>query len=138
MYGLLADLVVVLHLVFVVFVALGGVLVWRAHWLAWLHLPAVVWGVGIEWSGAICPLTPFEVWLRQRAGQVGYRGDFVDHYLLPLLYPAGLTRELQIGLGVAVLLLNVLVYGRWLRVAHRRRLVSTSRVRHPADQRRRE
>ena len=115
MYRLLTDLVVLLHAGFVAFVAAGGLLVWRRPRLAWVHLPAVVWAVGIEWSGAICPLTPLEVWLRRRAGQTGYRGDFIDHYVLPLLYPAGLTRELQIGLGAAALLLNLVVYGWCLR-----------------------
>ena len=119
MYGILADLVVLLHVVFVVFVTLGGLLVWRRPRLAWVHLPALVWGVGIEWAGAICPLTPLEGWLRRRAGESGYQGDFIDHYVTPLLYPPGLTRELQIALGVGVLVLNLVVYGRWLR---RRRL----------------
>ena len=118
MYGLLADLVVCVHAAFVVFVAAGGLLVWWAPRVAWAHLPALAWGVGIEWSGKICPLTPLEAWLRRLAGQTGYRGDFIDRYIMPLLYPAGLTRELQIGLGVAVLLLNMAVYGRWL---HRRK-----------------
>ena len=115
MHGTLADLVVLLHAAFAAFVAAGGLLVWRRPRLAWVHLPALVWGVGIEWSGAICPLTPLEIWLRQRAGQAGYRGDFIDHYVMPILYPAGLTRERQFGLGAAVLLLNLVVYGWWLR-----------------------
>ena len=115
MYRLLTDLVVLLHAGFVAFVAAGGLLVWRRPRLAWVHLSAVVWAVGIEWSGAICPLTPLEVWLRRRAGQTGYRGDFIDHYVLPLLYPTGLTRELQIGLGAAALLPNLVVYGWCLR-----------------------
>ena len=114
MYGFLADLVVVVHAGFVVFVAAGGVLVWRAPWVAWAHVPALVWGVAIEWSGAICPLTPLETRLRQLGGDAGYRGDFIDHYVTPILYPAGLTRELQIALGVGVLLFNLAVYSRWL------------------------
>ncbi|HJN45805.1 MAG: hypothetical protein CL477_05995 [Acidobacteria bacterium] len=125
MYGFLADLVVVVHAAFVVFVVAGGLLVWRAPRVAWAHLPAVVWGVGIEWSGAICPLTPLEVWLRRQAGLAGYRGDFIDYYVMPLLYPAGLTREVQIVFGVAALVLNLVVYGWWLR---RRRLASRRRV----------
>ena len=115
MHGILADLVVLLHAAFVLFVAAGGLLVWRWPRLVWVHLPALVWGVGIEWSGAICPLTPLEIWLRERAGQVDYRGDFVDHYVMPILYPVGLTRERQLGLGVAVILLNLVIYGWWLR-----------------------
>ena len=119
MYGLLASLVVLLHVGFVTFIVVGGLLVWRSPRVAWVHLPGVAWGVGIEWSGAICPLTPLEIWLRHRAGQAGYRGDFIDHYVMPLLYPAGLTLEMQFGFGIAILLLNLLVYG-WL--LHRRRL----------------
>lgn len=114
MYRLLADLVVVAHLAFVLFVALGGLSVWRWPRLAWVHLPAVAWGVAVEWSGAICPLTPLELFLRRHGGQAGYDGDFIEQYLLPMLYPAGLTREMQIALGGAVLGLNLLFYGRWL------------------------
>ena len=113
MNGFLADLMVGLHAAFVVFVAVGGLLVWKVPRLAWLHLPAVAWGVGVEWTGAICPLTPIEVWLRQQAGEVGYQGDFVDQYVMPWLYPSGLTRELQIGLGLGALILNLVVYGYW-------------------------
>jgi len=114
MYGLLADLVVVAHLAFVLFVALGGLSVWRWPRLAWVHLPAVAWGVTVEWSGAICPLTPLELSLRRHGGQAGYDGDFIEQYLLPMLYPAGLTREMQLALGGAVLGLNLLFYSRWL------------------------
>ena len=129
MSGFLADLVVVLHAAFVVFVAVGGLLVLKAPRLAWLHLPAVAWGVGIEWSGSICPLTPIEVWLRQQAGEVGYQGDFVDQYVMSWLYPDGLTRELQIGLGVSVLMLNLIVYGYAIRA--RRFRVRRSRLQRP-------
>ena len=129
MNGFLADLMVGLHAAFVVFVAVGGLLVWKVPRLAWLHLPAVAWGVGVEWTGAICPLTPIEVWLRQQAGEVGYQGDFVDQYVTPWLYPDGLTRELQIGLGVSVLILNLIVYGYAIRA--RRFRVRRSRLRRP-------
>ena len=110
MYGLLADAVVLMHLAFVIFVTLGGLLVWKWHRLAWVHLPAVVWGVWIEWSGAICPLTPFENWFRARSGQQMYEGDFIQHYVLPVLYPSELTRGVQIGLGTLVLVIHVVVY----------------------------
>ena len=113
LYSLLADAVVGIHLAFVGFVVLGGLAVWRWPRLAWLHLPAVVWGVGIELSGAICPLTPWENWLRHRAGEAGYQGDFIERYLLPLLYPAGLTRTDQVVLGSLVVVVNVAAYG-WL------------------------
>lgn len=109
-YGLLADLVVALHFLFVVFVVLGGLLVLRWPWLAWVHLPVAVYGATIEFVGWICPLTPLEKSLRRAAGEAGYHGGFIEHYILPLLYPSALTRELQLGLGLAVLLFNVVVY----------------------------
>ncbi len=108
---LAADAVVLLHLAFVVFVAGGGLLVWRWPRWAWLHLPAAAWGVWIEFAGWICPLTPLENALRRTVGQAGYPGGFIDHYLWPLLYPAGLTREWQWALGAGVLVLNGVVYG---------------------------
>jgi hypothetical protein len=107
---LAADIVVLVHVGFVLFVVLGGLLVLRWRRLAWLHVPAVVWGVTIEWAGWICPLTPLEHSLRRRGGATGYRGDFIEHYLLPLLYPAQLTREWQTMLGGAALAVNVFVY----------------------------
>lgn len=109
--ALLADAVVLLHLAFVVFVALGGLAVrWRPL-LAWAHVPAAVWGVAIEWSGAVCPLTPLENRLRACAGGPGYEGDFVERYVVALLYPAGLTRTTQIALGCGVILINAAAYG---------------------------
>lgn len=113
-YALLADLILLLHLGFILFVVLGGLLVWRRAWVAWLHLPAAAWGVLVELMGWICPLTPLENRLRRLAGQSGYDGDFIAAYLLPLIYPHGLTREIQIGLGLAVLLVNLLLYARLL------------------------
>lgn len=110
----LADALALLHFGFVVFVVAGGVLVLRWPRVAWAHLPAAAWGVAIELGGWICPLTPLENALRRSAGESGFTGGFVEHYLLPVLYPAGLTRTVQIGLGVGVLLLNLLVYGWWV------------------------
>ena len=110
-YGLLADLVLLAHAGFVVFVVLGGLSVLRWPRLAWLHLPAAAWGAGIEFAGAICPLTPLELHLRSLAGQQGYAGGFVEHYVFALLYPEGLTRNVQLALGVLVVVINVLVYG---------------------------
>jgi len=121
-YRILADIVALAHLGFVVFVVLGALLVLRRPRLAWLHLPAAAWGVAIEWAGWICPLTPLENRLRTLAGQAGYSGGFVEHYLLPLLYPAGLTRGDQILLGSGALLLNLALYAILLRrLAHRER-----------------
>jgi len=105
------------HVGFVLFVVLGGLLVLRWRRLAWLHVPAVVWGVTIEWAGWICPLTPLENVLRRRSGTTGYQGDFIEHYLLPLLYPAQLTREWQMILGGVALAVNVFVYWRIFRAA---------------------
>lgn len=119
--GLAADLVVLAHFGFILFVALGGFLALRWRKIAWVHFPCVSWGVLIEWFGWLCPLTPLEYRLRKLAGEAGYTGGFIDHYIVPLVYPAGLTRKVQIGLGVLVLLINLLVYGRVLRVQHRRR-----------------
>ena len=109
-YRFAADAVLAVHLAFVLFVVCGGLLVLRAPRLAWLHLPAVAWAAFVELSGSICPLTPLEVALRRGAGDAGYGGDFVEHYLIALLYPAGLTRELQMVLGAAVVLINLVVY----------------------------
>ena len=111
LYRIVADLVVILHLAFVVFVLVGGALVlwWRRA--VWLHLPAVAWGAAIEFGGWICPLTPLENWLRLQGGESRYSSDFIEHYVLPLLYPAGLTREVQVALGAIVLAVNLAIYG---------------------------
>lgn len=114
-HALLADLLVGLHLLFVAFVVLGGLLVLRWPRAAWIHLPAAVWGALIEFTGGICPLTPLEQALRSRAGQAGYRGGFVEHYLLPILYPAGLSRDVQLVLGGLVIVVNLTVYALALR-----------------------
>ena len=106
-----ADTVVVVHLLFILFAVLGGLLVWRWRGLVWLHVPAALWGVLVELMRWPCPLTPLEHSLRLAAGQAGYRGGFVEHYMLPIIYPGGLTPQIQIGLGVFVLLLNALIYG---------------------------
>ena len=111
LYGILADIVVWCHLAFVLFAVLGATLAVRLHWVVWLHLPAVFWAVWIELSGGTCPLTPLEIGLRQRAGQGGYRGDFVEHYLMPLLYPVDLTRNIQVLFGLIVLVVNLALYG---------------------------
>jgi hypothetical protein len=115
MYTVLADVVLVAHLGFVLFVVFGGVLVLRWRWVRWLHLPAVAWGAAVEFAGWICPLTPLEDRLREQAGSHGYQSDFVSRYLLPALYPEGLTRTAQIALGLMVLSLNVAIYAFVLR-----------------------
>lgn len=109
-YTITADLVVLLHVCFVLFVLLGGFLVlWRSS-LAWCHVPAVVWAAGIEFLGWVCPLTPLENMLRARGGDVAYETGFVEHYIMPILYPAALTRKMQIGLGIIVLGINMVIY----------------------------
>jgi hypothetical protein len=112
-----ADAVVAIHFAFVLFVALGGFLALRWRRIAWLHVPAALWGAAIELGGWICPLTPLENYLRERGGLAGYEGDFVERYMLPLLYPDRLTRELQVALGIIVLLVNLVVYWRVMRHA---------------------
>lgn len=110
MHGALADAVLVAHFAFVLFVVLGGLLVLRWPKAAWAHVPAAVWGAAIEFFGWICPLTPLENELRRRAGEAGYSGDFVARYLLPVLYPEGLTRDVQLALGTTVLVVNLGIY----------------------------
>jgi len=110
-YRVLADLLVLFHLAFVLFVAFGGLLVLRRRGWAWVHLPAAAWGALIEFGGWICPLTPLEVRFRVLGGEAGYPGGFVEHYLIPLLYPGTLTRLNQIGLGLLVVAVNLIVYG---------------------------
>jgi hypothetical protein len=107
---LAADLVVVLHFAFVVFVVLGGMLAWRHPAFAWLHLPAAAWGAYAELTATVCPLTPLENALRESAGASGYTGSFVEHYLMPLLYPVGLTSADQRWLGALVIGINLVVY----------------------------
>ena len=110
-YRLAADAVVLLHVAFIVFVVLGGLLALRRPWVAILHLPAAVWAVLIESFGWICPLTPLEVELRIAGGKAGYQGGFVDRYIVPLVYPATLTQPVQWALAVFVFLVNVAIYG---------------------------
>jgi hypothetical protein len=110
LFNFLADLVVILHLLFVFFVLLGGFLVLWKSWFAWYHVPAVLWAACIEFFGWICPLTPLENMLRGRGGIAGYHGGFVEHYIVPALYPASLTRQMQINLGIIVLSINIGIY----------------------------
>lgn len=113
LYQLLADLVVLIHLGFVVFAVLGGLLSLKWRRFAWIHLSAVIWAATVEFFGWVCPLTPLENWLRVRAGEAAYSSDFVARYILPVLYPEELTRELQIGLGIFVIVVNLAIY-RWM------------------------
>ena len=112
---LLANTVVACHALFIVFVVCGGFAAWRWRWVAALHIPCAVWGILIEYRGGICPLTPLENSLRARAGQQGYTGGFVEHYLLPAIYPRGLTAGVQMVLGTFVLIVNLCAYTLLLR-----------------------
>ena len=119
--SLLADAVLVLHLAFIVFVAAGALLLWRWPWLVWLHVPAALWAAYAELPGTICPLTPLENHLRALAGEQGYAGGFIEHYLTALIYPQGPTRAAQLWIGAVVVMVNVTLYAAWLRRrAHRR------------------
>jgi len=114
-YRILADGVLLVHLGFVLFVVLGGLLVLRWRRVAWLHVPAAVWGALIEFADWICPLTPLENTLRQRAGEQAYAGGFIEHYVVSILYPDGLTVGIRIALGLVVIAINGAVYGWILR-----------------------
>jgi len=114
LYSVVANLLMIVHFWFVLFVILGGLLLFWWPRLAFVHLPAAAWGVMIELNHWICPLTPLEQNMRRAAGQEGYTGGFIDHYINPLIYPEGLTPQIQQILGISVLLLNAVIYGIWL------------------------
>jgi len=115
----LADVVLILHVAFLAFVALGGLLLLRWPGVAWVHAPMAAWGVVVEYAGLVCPLTPLESALRQRAGETGYTGGFIEHYLTAVLYPTGLTRGVQLLLGTLLLIVNLAIY--WRVLTRRRR-----------------
>ncbi len=115
LFRLLADTLVGLHLAFVAFVAAGGFLALRWRRLAWLHIPAALWGAVIEFMGWVCPLTPLENQVRRLAGETGYQGGFIEHYVVPLLYPADYTLGLRMALGALVVILNGVAYGIYFR-----------------------
>ena len=114
-YRLLANVVVILHLGFVAFVILGGFLLRRWPRLVYVHVPVAIWGALIEFAGWVCPLTPLENHLRRLGGQAGYSAGFVEHYLIPVLYPRALTRNVQYVLGAVVIAINVVAYVRFSR-----------------------
>ena len=118
-YRLAADSLVLFHLTFILFVLLGGLLALKWRPLIWLHLPAAAWGVAVEVFHLPCPLTRWENLLRQLAGQRGYGGGFIEHYILTLIYPAGLTPQIQLGLGALVLTINIAVYAQLIRLGRR-------------------
>ena len=109
-YRLLADLVVILHLAFLLFTVLGGLVVLRWRWFPWIHLPAAIWGGFVEVTGRVCPLTVLENWLRLAGGGPGYERDFIERYVVPIVYPPGLTREIQLALGALLIVVNGAIY----------------------------
>jgi hypothetical protein len=109
-FQILADLVLLLHASFIVFVVLGALLAIRWPRIVWVHIPAFLWAAVLEFFGLLCPLTPLESWLRRAAGGPGYAGGFLEHYLVPVVYPPGLTPEIQALLGGLVLLVNGVLY----------------------------
>jgi hypothetical protein len=109
-YRIGADLVLVTHLAFIVLVVAGGLLVFRYPWFIWVHIPAAGWGTFVELTGRICPLTTLENFLRTRAGQEGYAVSFIEQYVFPVIYPAGLTRNVQFILAGLVVAVNVIIY----------------------------
>ena len=119
-----ADAIVLLHFAFILFVLFGAWCVLRWKKVAWLHLPALLWGASVEFFGWICPLTPLELRLRGMAGQQGYSGGFVEHYVLPVIYPAGLTPAIQLRLGLFVVALNVAIYVFVIVRSRRRRVLA--------------
>ena len=121
LFRILADFLVVVHAGFVVFVVLGGFLALKWPRAAWFHVPCCLWGALIEFRSWICPLTPLEKWLRVQAGQAGYSGGFIQHYLVPLLYPAGLTERTATLLGLFVVVVNVAVYACVIHACKQRR-----------------
>ena len=112
-YSLLADLVVVIHFLFILFVIFGGLFVIRKKNWAWLHIPAALWGAIVEFTGWICPLTPVENWLRLQGGGPAYTSGFIERYVVSIIYPSFLTRSRQIFLGLAVIIINGAIYG-WI------------------------
>ena len=119
-YTLFADLVVLLHFGFIIFAVLGALLLRRWPRLIWLHLPTALWAMAIEFYGGVCPLTPLENWLHQQAGESGYSESFIQHYIAPIVYPGEITTTVRVVLGTAVLLINLVLYTRFLKLRQRR------------------
>ena len=109
-YRLAADTLVTAHLLYIVFVVVGGLIAFRARWILWLHVPAVVWAIYVQYIGRVCPLTPWEKEFRDIAGAAGYEGGFIDHYIVPIVYPPDMPVAMHLVLGTLVILINGAVY----------------------------
>ena len=126
LYQALADFVVLIHFAFILFALLGGLLALRWHWVPWVHLPAACWGTAVEFCAWYCPLTPLENSLRRASGAAGYDGGFIERHLLPIIYPAEFSRELQLFLGCIVIAFNLIVYfAVWRAIRTRRARVQS-------------
>lgn len=121
MSAFLADAIVIIHFAFIVFAAAGAWLALWWRWIPWVHVPCAAWAAYVVLSGTLCPLTPMELALRYKAGEAGYSGGFIEHYILPIIYPPGLTREVQMLLGVIVVMLNAIAYAMVIRRWTKRR-----------------
>ena len=109
-YRILTDSIVAIHLLFIIFVIFGSFLVLYKKWFVWIHIPAAIWGACVELFGWYCPLTPLENWFRSGGDRMTYEGGFIEHYLIPIIYPENLTRNMQIVLGLSVIVINIVVY----------------------------
>lgn len=128
LFRILADLTVVLHLFFIAFVVCGGLFALRWRWIPWVHLPTAAYGASIEIWGWICPLTPLENSLRRRAGDVGYAGGFIEHYILPIVYPSGLTQNVQLALAAIVIVTNLAAYSLVIRARRLRSVLGENSI----------
>ena len=111
MYELFANLTLIIHLIFVLFVIFGGLLFFISSSIIYIHLPALLWGIYIELTNSVCPLTYLENWFLYKAELPNYSNDFINNYLSPIIYPEGLTNEIQIYLGISLIFINILIYG---------------------------
>lgn len=128
-YRLLSDFVIIFHSAFVLFVIFGGLLLFWKRKIVWIHLPCAFWGAFVEFSGKICPLTPLEMLFRVKGGLQAYRGSFVEHYIIPILYPVGLTRNIQIILGSIVIIINATIYWKVFVSKSRSRIDKKKKIR---------
>jgi len=111
MYEIASNLILLVHLIFIIFVVLGGLLFFASRKIIFIHIPALIWGIYIELTSSICPLTYLENWFLHKANLITYSGGFIQNYLVPIVYPADLTKDLQIYLGITLIVVNIIIYG---------------------------